>query len=275
MIKHSRPRFWIYVLGPYLIWYVASMWWLDALYNPLFWLFLVYFTYPANILIYGINDIFDRETDQLNDKKKDYEELLTPKKHKKLIVRIVLRQLPFLSLALLYGQFGSIAYLLLFWFFGIFYSARPIRAKAIPFIDGIFNILYIIPALVGASLTADPSIQRWVWIAGGLRCIAMHAYSAIPDIQADQKAGIATVATVLGARWTSRYCIFLYVASGILGSIYTGRYWLSVMWILYGVFVYMSFFQDKVFGYYKLFPIINMSMGFLLFCAVIIDRFFS
>lgn len=57
----------------------------------------------------------------------------------------------------------------------------------------------------------------------------MHAYSAIPDIQADQKAGIATVATVLGARWTSRYCIFLYVASGILGSIYTGRYWLSVM----------------------------------------------
>lgn len=275
MIKHSRPRFWIYVLGPYLIGYVASMWWLDALYHPLFWLFVVYFTYPANILIYGINDIFDRETDQLNSKKKDYEELLTPTKHKKLIVRIIVRQVPFLLLAILYGQFTSLIYLLFFRFCGIFYSARPIRAKAIPFVDGIFNILYIIPALVWASLTTQPSIQRWAWIAGALRCIAMHAYSAIPDIQADSKSGISTVATVLGARWTSRYCITLYVAAGIISSIYTWRYWLTVIWVSYGVFVYMSFFQDKIFGYYKLFPIINMSVGFLLFCAIVISRFFA
>jgi 4-hydroxybenzoate polyprenyltransferase len=32
-------------------------------------LLMIYFTYPANLLVYGVNDIFDYETDKLNAKK--------------------------------------------------------------------------------------------------------------------------------------------------------------------------------------------------------------
>ena len=39
----------------------------------LFRSFVVYFLIPANILIYGINDIFDYDTDKLNPKKGTYE----------------------------------------------------------------------------------------------------------------------------------------------------------------------------------------------------------
>jgi 4-hydroxybenzoate polyprenyltransferase len=42
------------------------------------------------------------------------------------------------------------------------------------------------------------TLDRWL-IAGAMaRSMAMHAYSAIPDIEADKKAKLATVATYCG-----------------------------------------------------------------------------
>ena len=42
---------------------------------------MLYATFPANLLIYGINDVFDYETDTLNAKKEEYETLLHPREH--------------------------------------------------------------------------------------------------------------------------------------------------------------------------------------------------
>lgn len=73
VIKISRPRFWIYELGPYLIGIlgalsVTGMSFSDVEIRRLT-LFALYFFVPANIWIYGINDIYDYETDKLNPKK--------------------------------------------------------------------------------------------------------------------------------------------------------------------------------------------------------------
>lgn len=270
-LRITRPRFWIYVLGPFLIGYIASIQTIQELFDPLFWLFFVYFTFPANILIYWVNDIFDYATDKLNTKKQWYEELLLPKQHKQLLQKIILWQLPFIFLALLFDV-RLVGYLALFRFFGIFYSAKPIRAKAIPFLDGIFNVLYIVPALVGILLAWGNAIQRWVFVAAWLWCIAMHAYSAIPDIDADKEANIQTVATILWPRWTSWYCITLYIASGIIAGILLQAYWLIVVGVLYAIFVYFSYFYKRVFGYYKRFPLINMSVWFILFWWIVAQK---
>ena len=70
ILKISRPRFWIYELGPYIVGVVAA-----AQSDHFVWLFpaviifFIFFAYPANIYIYGINDIYDYETDKLNPKK--------------------------------------------------------------------------------------------------------------------------------------------------------------------------------------------------------------
>jgi lycopene elongase/hydratase (dihydrobisanhydrobacterioruberin-forming) len=46
--------------------------------------------------------------------------------------------------------------------------------------------------------------------------MAMHAYSAIPDIQPDTEAGLTTTAVYLGKQGTLIYCGLLWVAAAIL-----------------------------------------------------------
>ena len=78
-LKVSRPRFWIYIIGPVLL-VLASF--LNISKDLL--LLILYLTYPANLLIYGVNDIADRDTDALNIKKGSYEHLLQLKEIKSL-----------------------------------------------------------------------------------------------------------------------------------------------------------------------------------------------
>jgi 4-hydroxybenzoate polyprenyltransferase len=65
-----------------------------------FLLRLLYFTIPANLLIYGINDIADYDTDKKNPKKQAYESLLTPDKQKSMRSLIVVTNIPFLIRAI-------------------------------------------------------------------------------------------------------------------------------------------------------------------------------
>ncbi len=73
VLRISRPRFWIYELGPYMIGVLGAILITNQSRGVLdFWtilLFGFYFLIPANIWIYGINDIYDYETDKLNPKK--------------------------------------------------------------------------------------------------------------------------------------------------------------------------------------------------------------
>ena len=69
LLKVSRPRFWLYVFGPYIVGLAAGAATRDDFVRIENLVFGLYFLLPANLLIYGINDIFDFETDRLNPKK--------------------------------------------------------------------------------------------------------------------------------------------------------------------------------------------------------------
>ncbi|MFM7088214.1 MAG: hypothetical protein ACKOW9_01625, partial [Candidatus Paceibacterota bacterium] len=73
ILKMSRPRFWLYLAGPFLVGYTASAFSLDAFSDWRFWVLLFYFLIPANILLYGVNDLADQDTDAFNAKKDDKE----------------------------------------------------------------------------------------------------------------------------------------------------------------------------------------------------------
>ncbi len=85
LFRISRPRFWHYILWPMLI-YFASSGFLDEIYASwsrwgtdwmfhliILFIILGYFTLPANLWIYGRNDIADGDTDKFNSKKWTYE----------------------------------------------------------------------------------------------------------------------------------------------------------------------------------------------------------
>jgi len=67
-LKVSRPGLWFQTLWIYLLPTSATSAWL----SPPFWLGLVYVTFPLNFLMYGWNDIVDRETDRYNPRKDSF-----------------------------------------------------------------------------------------------------------------------------------------------------------------------------------------------------------
>lgn len=105
VLKISRPRFWFYTFGTFLIGRLAglnpsiaslqdyqvrsqAMVGFQRWYILLLLLCIDYFLIGVNILIYGVNDLADEDTDALNDKKGDYEHQLKTQERKGLTKRI-------------------------------------------------------------------------------------------------------------------------------------------------------------------------------------------
>ncbi|NNE65223.1 MAG: prenyltransferase [Pyrinomonadaceae bacterium] len=269
IFKISRPRFWIYVFGPFLIGAVAAIDERSDLLSPELVVFAIYFLLPANLLIYGINDIFDYETDRLNPKKEDYEALVTPSERKGLIITILILNFPFVLGAFYLGTRPAAA-LFGFLFFSIFYSAPPFRAKAKPVIDSVFNILYVFPGILAYVLITDDIPAYSTIAAAGFWTMAMHAYSAIPDIDSDNEAGVSTVATLLGSNGTLLFCLFCYAVSAVLSFSVLGPAAIGFALIYFAMIMvsYQLSRSNKLFAAYRYFPIINTTVGFALFWII-------
>ena len=273
LLNVSRPRFWIYIFGPYIVGLIAGLSDESELMNSYGW-FALYFLFSANLLIYGVNDIFDYETDKLNPKKIDYEELVTPEKRTGLLIAICILSIPFLLAAFLLTNFPAIVSAAVFLILSIFYSAPPIRAKTMPFLDSAFNILYIMPGVFGYALVTGAFPPSTAILAGGLWTAAMHAYSAIPDIEADREAGISTIATVLGPFGTLAACALLYTASAILAFEYLGFVTipLGAGYLILMLASVRSVKTRTLFKLYQSFPLINMTAGFIIFWNIALSK---
>ncbi|HRH41509.1 MAG TPA: prenyltransferase [Pyrinomonadaceae bacterium] len=274
-LKVSRPRFWVYIFGPFLIGSISAIYDKIELLNLKFWLFVPFFLIFANLLIYGVNDIFDYETDVLNAKKQDYETLVTPERRRKLWFIIALTTLPFLILTT-FQNISAILAMIGFLFFSIFYSAPPIRAKTIPLIDSIFNILYIFPGIFAYFLLGGTNLPWEIVLAGTFWVMAMHAFSAVPDIEADHAAGFKTVATLLGGKGTLIFCAILYLLAGILTFKYLGVFSLlaSAAYLAMMLISLWNYSQQHVFAVYRYFPWLNTLIGFALFWFIAFSKFF-
>ncbi len=275
LVKISRPRFWIYILGPYLIGLAAASNVPADLLRLKVLIWAIYFTLPANLLIYGINDIFDHETDRLNPKKRHFESLLAPEFYKRLYIFIGILNVPFLIFLFIFGSQNAILSFFGFLFFSVFYSAPPIRAKVKPVIDSAFNILYVFPGIFSFALLTGNFPAGMTIIAAGFWTMAMHAYSAIPDIDSDKKADISTIATWLGRRGSHIFCIICYLAATAFSFPFVG-YASIVFGIAYLAMMIVSLMMSnsaRLFDVYRKFPLMNTIIGFALFWIVAYSKF--
>lgn len=276
LLKISRPRFWLYVLGPCAVGLIAAARTTNELFDLSAAIFLIYFTFPANLMIYGINDIADFETDKLNPKKTEYEALVMPDFRRRLGIWIALTNIPFLLYAVIF-ELSSLPLLLGFLFFSIFYSIRPIRAKAVPFLDSAFNVLYVFPGIFAFFLISKTLPPVPLIIAAAFWTAAMHAYSAVPDIAVDGEANVRTIATTLGSKWTLVLCAILYAASAILAFRYLSTL-AAALGILYVAVSLVSIKlegEGRIFNMYRYFPILNTLGGFLIFWYVALPKILS
>ncbi|SFR53250.1 prenyltransferase [Halogeometricum limi] len=208
----SRPRFWLYLAGPVVVGVAFAAETTSELFSLPAVLLFAYFLVPGNVLLYGVNDVFDADVDEENPKKDDREARW---RGDAVVVAAIA-----LSFLLGLGLFAVLPartwpYLAGFFLLGVEYSAPPFRFKTTPFLDSVSNGLYVLPgvaafaAVSGRHPPAVAIVGAWTWAMG------MHTFSAIPDIEPDREAGIRTTATFLGESRTYLYCATCWlVASG-------------------------------------------------------------
>jgi lycopene cyclase domain-containing protein len=181
----------------------------------------IYFLAPYNLLLYGVNDAFDYESDRRNPRKGGALEggLVPPGRRRLLWTAIAAANLPFLAaLGWLGGWTVAIA-LLVTVAAALVYSAPPLRTKEVPGLDSLTSSLhFVLPTACGALLAgATLGGLPWRYLVAFL-CwgIASQALGAIQDVEFDRSAGIGSIAVTLGARPTAFVSLLFYSAAALL-----------------------------------------------------------
>lgn len=274
-MRISRPRFWIYEAGPLALGILAGAQFLADAFTPATLAYALFFLFPANLYIYGINDIYDYETDKLNPRKTEgYEALVLPEERPALWKWIILSSMPF-ALGAFFLPLPAALSLIAFFFCAGFYSAPPIRAKARPVLDSLFSAgHYVATGVFGFYLAGGSGFPLAGILAGMAWSTAMHAYSAAPDIAADKAAGLATIATALGRMKTLILCLALYLVSAYLSYPALGAVSLVLGVVYAGLMLRTMLAKDNTeeLSLYAYFPPVNTLAGMAVFFAMLLAR---
>lgn len=212
----SRPISWINTAFPFAAAYYLSAGRIDA---PLV-IGTLFFLVPYNLAMYGINDVFDYESDLANPRKGGMEgAVLDRGVHRITVLTAVILSLPFVVALVILGQPLSWFVLAVSLFAVAAYSVPGLRFKEIPFLDSVTSSTHFVsPAVYGLALAGasfSPSIVA-ILAAFFLWGMASHAFGAVQDVLPDREGGIHSVATVMGAKWTVRFAMGLWATAGLL-----------------------------------------------------------
>lgn len=261
----------MYLVGPALVGVAAVPAPLEWLQQPMHVLLLLAWTLPANMVLYGCNDLADEDTDALNAKKQGYEQRMERSKRKSTWIMVTVSAVVLVVVATLTQNSTVIGWTCGFFALAVGYSVPPFRFKAKPFVDSLSNVLYIFPGFAIAA-TADVPLALSVFIGGWCWSAAMHLFSAIPDIVPDREAKLSTTAVVLGKTGALCTCSVLWLvatlcavatpAVGVVG-------WLGIVYVAVPLLLLRSS-DTALFGAYARMPLLNTLLGGVIFWAVLL-----
>ncbi|MFW6320912.1 MAG: prenyltransferase [Halohasta sp.] len=256
----SRPRFWFYLAGPIVVGVAVGANTVEELFLPTNLALFGYFLLPANVLLYGVNDIFDAEIDTENPKKEDRE--VRWQGDRLVTAAVIVCGLLGVGVLALTPP-AAWPWLVGFLVLAVEYSAPPLRFKTTPFFDSLSNGLYILPGIAAYVVVTGSQppllavVGAWLWTMG------MHTFSAIPDIEPDRAAGIRTTATALGERRTYGYVAVCWLAAAIAFGLVDPR--LGALLAVYPLFVaWVTRSSVAVGRAYWWFPALNTAVGTLI-----------
>ena len=216
ILLSSRPLSWVNTAFPFAAAYflTAREWDLALVVGTL------YFLVPYNLAMYGINDVFDYESDLRNPRKGGVEgAVLAKSAHRRILWSVLISNVPFLVALVALGSPLSWFVLAVSLFAVVAYSAPGLRFKERPFVDSITSSTHFVSPAVYGLVLAGAQFTPGLWavlIAFFLWGIASHAFGAVQDVVPDREGDIASIATVLGAKATVRIAAAAYVLAAIL-----------------------------------------------------------
>lgn len=282
IVASSRPISWVNTAYPFAAAYLLAGGGVD-------WRLAVgtvFFLFPYNLLMYGINDVFDYESDLRNPRKGGIEgALLSRQSHKALLVACVACAVPFLVVLAAAGSLVANLVLAVSIFAVLAYSAPRLRFKERPGLDSLTSAVHFVSPAVYGWVLAGASVQPGQWLVFGaflLWGMASHALGAIQDIIPDRQGGLSSIATALSARTTIWLVLAGYVLAGVLvvaGVQGIGR-WASLLALPYVLNVLPHLgVSDASSGTvnrgWKRFLWINYLCGFLLTMLLIFSALFT
>lgn len=217
LLLASRPVSWINTAYPFAAAYLLTTGRVDVALV----IGTLFFLIPYNLAMYGINDVFDYESDLRNPRKGGaHGAVLDRRFHRVTLWAAGLSCLPFVVALVILGASTPASWAVLAGslFFVVFYSAPPLRLKERPLADSLTSSIHFfspaVYALVLAGATWTPSLVL-VIVAFGLWGVASHAFGAVQDVVADREGGIASIATAFGARRTVWFALVAYALAGV------------------------------------------------------------
>ena len=214
LAKVSRPISWINTAFPFAATYLV----LGGTIDPVFLIGTLFFLIPYNLLMYGINDVYDYESDIRNPRKNSIEGAAEAKSfHPTILKAAYSLTIPFVVALLLLSSWQASLVLLAVVFFVIAYSLKGLRFKEIPILDSITSSLHFVGPMVYAIALLGFNPVAWPYaLAVFLWGLASHAFGAVQDVIPDRKGGLKSIATIIGARSTVYFSALLYIAASLL-----------------------------------------------------------
>ncbi len=225
LLGSSRPLSWVNTAYPFAAAYLLAGGGVDlTLVLGSLWLLV-----PYNLLMYGVNDVFDYESDVRNPRKGGVEGVVLDRRvHRLTLVAAAITNLPFVAALMLLGDAVSTAVLAVSVAAVVAYSAPVLRFKERPLLDSLTSSTHFVsPAVLGLAMTGHSLTWAAAAALGGffLWGVGSHAFGAVQDISADRAGGIASVATWLGAAATVRFAAAAYVVAGALLATLPTPWW--------------------------------------------------
>jgi 4-hydroxybenzoate polyprenyltransferase len=223
LLKTSRPISWVNTAYPFAAGYLVMQRQIDLRLV----LGTLYFLIPYNILMYGINDVFDYESDRRNPRKGGLQGgVLERPLHRWILWAAAITNVPFVTWLLVQGSLVSNIVLLAVLFAVVAYSAPILRFKERPLLDSMTSSTHFVgPLLYALAITKLSSDSVPILAAFFCWGMASHAFGAVQDVLADRQAHIGSIATVIGAQKTVRLAVALYSSAIILLLISTPNAW--------------------------------------------------
>jgi lycopene elongase/hydratase (flavuxanthin-forming) len=172
----------------------------DVFHSALFWLGVIYVSFPMGLLLYGWNDIVDYDSDRLNPRKGTF--LFgargTPEQLRKLPARIVLVQLLF---AILFSWLAGAKLLLCLAGMtaaAAIYNWPGYGFKTRPPLEILNQAGYLFVFLLSSWLNQVPQLPWAAMLFGALFAMHSHVFGEVMDFDPDRAVGRRTTATIIG-----------------------------------------------------------------------------
>ena len=225
--------------------------------QSLFWIGLVFVTFPLNYLVYGLNDFNDVKADAVNERKGNF--LFGAKFSKaqlqKIPLKIAIVIVPFIVYFSVIAGWKMLLLLMFMIVINILYNFKPFRFKERPPFEIFIQVGYVFVAFFSVVLNNLPSLPWQTTMYLSFFAFQAHIAGEIMDIEPDILSQKKTTATLIGRKKSKIVMLLLLLVEVYVLLCWFQDFVLSGFLGIFSVWLFLDtffFFKDKPYTLFQM-----------------------